>query len=160
MSYENPRRHSRMVSVEGIGSQIMGNISGLPTGTITNAYVKYLPAVGGGWIQATSIPVGAQCQFYCSINANSGGGTSWSTVVTVVDLYDGVLKQYHIASLGMLGLGGNVNDVYSDGVMGGLPGSPWLMPNHDLQLSFRLFASFDATPNTALLNSGDPSLYY
>ena len=155
-------RHSRM-GWTPVASGIAGSISGTPTGTITDFYVSYQQATGGGWTRVTPstlVPVGSLCQFQCSISANSGGGTSWSTVVTVIDLFDGKLFQYHLATLGSLGVGGNVNDVYNDAVMGGIAGSPWTMPSHDLQLSWHLFASFDATANKTLLNAGDPSLYY
>jgi hypothetical protein len=134
-------------------------ISGLPTGTITDAWVEYLPAIGGSYTRASSIPVGSSCKFKATVSANSGGGTSWSIVCTVIDLYDSVLKDYHIASAGMLGFGGSVNIAFSDYLQNN-HNTPWVMPNHDLNLSFRLFASFDASPNQAPLQSGDPSLYY
>jgi hypothetical protein len=137
---------TRKVNVTGNFLQTV-TMNGLPTGTITDKWVEYLPAVGGSYIRANAIPVGTQCRFYVAVNANSGGGTSWSICITVIDLYDGVLKDWGMASVGaVLGIGGSVNISADRLLLNKLTNTPWIMPDHDLNLSFRGYASFDATP--------------
>ena len=127
-----------------------------PTGAFTDKWVEYLPDVGGSYIRATGpVPVGLQCRFMISCTANSGGGTAWSIAITIVDLYDHVLKDYAIASTLV-----SVDLSQTGKLVNNLTNTPWVMPNHDLNLSFHLFASFDASPDQSLLQSGDPSMYF
>ncbi len=142
----------RMAAVPGMDMpyHVGAAISGMPTGHFTDAWVEYLPAIGGSYTRATSIPIGAQCRFYCSLLANSGGGTAWAICITVVDLYDMVLKDFSRASTL-----GSVNLDQTGKLVNNLHNTPWVMPNHNLNLSYRLFASFDSSP-------ADPSadMYY
>ena len=137
-------------------------ISGLPTGAISDAWVEYLPAPGGSYTRANSIPIGSLCKFTCSGNANSGGVTSWAIVYTVIDLNGPTLFDYHIHSASELA--GRVSFNWIGGISTEYAqnnhNQPWKMPDHDLNLSFRLFASFDSQPSQTLLQNGDPSLYY
>ena len=117
--------------------EIAGLISGLPTGSILDAWVEYLPAVGGSYTRAAAIPIGSQCKFRASVSANSGGGTAWAIVATVIDLYDGALKDYHLGPSNF-----SVDIAFND-YLQNRHNTPWVMPPHNLNLSFRLFASFE-----------------
>jgi hypothetical protein len=153
MSYA---RHSRM-GWQPVGA-IAGSISANPTGAFTDTWVEWLLGTGGSYQRAAPtdlIPAGSQCRFYCSCTANSGGGTAWSIAITVIDLFDGVLKDYAIATTGT-----NVDLSQTGKLVNNLTNTPWVMPTHDMQLSWHLWASFDASPSHTLLDAGDPSMYY
>lgn len=138
-----------------------------PTGALTDAWVEYQAAPGLAYVRASSIPVGLPCKFACSGNANSGGPTSWAIVYTVIDLAGPTLFDYHIRSVSELA--GRTTFNWVGGVAPGdgdylqnNHNQPWVMPPHDLNLSFRLFGGYftNGQPDQTLLQSGDPSLYY
>ena len=137
--------------------------AGVPTGSFTGVQVEWSNGVGGSWVTTTPVPDGSQCRIRVFFTANSGGGVSWSVCVTCIDNYDGAIKLYGMSSKGSwLGIGGSVNIAPAGGVLlDSFPSTQqFIMPAHDLQLSLHLFASFDATPSTSLLDNGDPSMYY
>ena len=152
-------RHSRM-GWTPVASGIAGSISADPavTGALTAVWVDYLLALGTNFVQADPtfpIPAGSEGRFYASCTATVASGTAWSIAITVIDLFDNALWDYGIASTKVsadLGQTGKLCNVKHN--------TPWVMPAHIMQLSWHLFASFDSTADTSLLDSGDPTMYY
>ena len=120
------------------------------TGAITDAWVVYQPAVGGGWVRATSIPVGAPIQITCALNAHQGSGTKWACCVTVIEVTPGIALAsrvqnywYHSTATDYVGVG--TADISLDNASCTILGNN-VMPNYDLVLAFHMFASPDSSP--------------
>jgi len=154
------------IGIDFDNSYHFGAISAtLPTGALTDAWVEYQAAPGLAYVRASSIPQGLPCRFACSGNANSGGPTSWAIVYTVIDLAGPTLFDYHIRSVSELAGRTTFNwvgGVASNDYLQNNHNNPWLMPPHDLNLSFRLFGGYftNGQPDQTPLQNGDPSLYY